>query len=56
MERSQTENALGNATQPRLLRVIHHLLAGIHDTDRLATNLGCLHDDFQTREGVSRGE
>mmetsp|Transcript_46933 Transcript_46933/g.87138 ORF Transcript_46933/g.87138 Transcript_46933/m.87138 type:complete len:232 (+) Transcript_46933:269-964(+) len=60
MEESQRNDSLRNtntlttehATKSKLRRVTCHLLARFHDTNRLALDGTCLHDNFKTAERV----
>jgi len=60
MKRRQTQNTLGN-TQPlpaeytpqsKLLRIIHHLLTSLDNTNSLTVNLGSLHNYLQTTQRI----
>ena len=64
MEQTETDDSLGDtdtlstedATETELGRIVDDLLDGLHDTDRLATDLRGLHDDLETAQWVGNDD
>ena len=60
VEETQTNNGLGNTdtltsedtSKTELRRILNHFSDGLDDGDALAGNLGSLHDNLQSRQGV----